>query len=264
MPPDQRSWDGHIIMSATHSGVVDILVSLEFYLCWVSLPRFQLEDCSDQMAQCMDGSDQTAQCMDCSDQTAQCMDGSDQTAQCMDGSDQTLPDGLTSHLLIMLILLQSRSERNEFSWLQRFRWFWSTFSKKITDSRYLGFIKSGALTVVFTHALNVLKHLDSRFLLDRTRVPNLHIIMSRRFLLGLFCIMHALLLSANWFLSNVCGMLLIVWNSLIYYVIIVLNECKTFFSDFRWVIFHGWISWLLFAFYFCDLTHRENKMLAQT
>jgi hypothetical protein len=31
-------------------------------------------------------------------------------------------------LLIMLIILKSRSERKEFSWLQRFRWFWSSFS----------------------------------------------------------------------------------------------------------------------------------------
>jgi hypothetical protein len=32
----------------------------------------------------------------------------------------------------------------------------------------------------------------------------------------LFCIMHTLLLSTNWFWSNVGGMLLIVWNSLIW------------------------------------------------
>jgi hypothetical protein len=38
------------------------------------------------------------------------------------------PNGLTSSLLIMLIILKSRSERKEFSWLQRFRWFWSSFS----------------------------------------------------------------------------------------------------------------------------------------
>jgi hypothetical protein len=34
----------------------------------------------------------------------------------------------------------------------------------------------GTLTVIFAHALNALKHLDSRFQLDWTRVPNLHII----------------------------------------------------------------------------------------
>jgi hypothetical protein len=38
------------------------------------------------------------------------------------------PNGLTSGLLMMLIILQSRSERSKFSWLQRFRWFWSSFS----------------------------------------------------------------------------------------------------------------------------------------
>jgi hypothetical protein len=48
-----------------------------------------------------------------------------------------------------------------------------------------------------------LKHLDSRFLLGASR--------------PLFCIMHALLLSTNWFRSNVDGMLVIVWNSLKYY-----------------------------------------------
>jgi hypothetical protein len=44
-----------------------------------------------------------------------------------------------------------------------------------------------------------------------------------KILLGHFCIMHALLLSMNWFQSNVGGMLLIVWNSLIfvYYVLFV-------------------------------------------
>jgi hypothetical protein len=31
------------------------------------------------------------------------------------------PNGLTSNLLIMLIILQSRSKRSKFSWLQRFR-----------------------------------------------------------------------------------------------------------------------------------------------
>jgi hypothetical protein len=81
-----------IHMSTTPQSVVDILVSQEFYLCWGSLPRFQY------------------------------MDGSDQPAQWIDFSS------LLIMLLIMLIILKSRSERKEFSWPQRFRQFWSTFS----------------------------------------------------------------------------------------------------------------------------------------
>jgi hypothetical protein len=105
--------------------------------------------------------------------------------------------------------------------LKDFDDFEAPFQKMFTDLRYIGFTKSGAPTVIFTHALNALKHLDSRFLLDRTCVPNLHIIMRRKFLRGLFCITHTLLLSMNWFRSNVGGMMLIVWNSLMY----CLNKC---------------------------------------
>jgi hypothetical protein len=71
----------------THSGMVNILVSQEFYL---SMDLYQ------------------------------------------DFNWKTVlikrPNGLTSSLLIMLFILKSRSERKEFSWLQRFQWFWSSFS----------------------------------------------------------------------------------------------------------------------------------------
>jgi hypothetical protein len=39
--------------------------------------------------------------------------------------------------------------------------FEAVFHKICTELRYLGFTKSGALNVIFVHALNALKHLDS-------------------------------------------------------------------------------------------------------
>jgi hypothetical protein len=44
------------------------------------------------------------------------------------------------------------------------------FHQILTGSRYLGFTKSGARTVIFAHALNALKRLDSRFLLASSSV----------------------------------------------------------------------------------------------
>jgi hypothetical protein len=85
------------------------------------------------------------------------------------------PNGLTSNLLIMLIILLSKSEKKaNFHDLKDFDDFEARFHQIFTESRYLGFTKSGALTVVFAHALNAL-------------IP-----ASR-----LFCIMHVLLLSTN-------------------------------------------------------------------
>jgi hypothetical protein len=156
-------------MSSTCSGVVDILVSLEFYLCWVSLPRFQC---------------------------------------CL----IKRPNGLTSNLLIMLILLQSRSERSEFSWLQRFRWFWSTFS-----TNFYGF------EIPRFHKISC----PDRYLrscIKCVETPGFHIPTG-----WLFCIMHAFLLSTNWFRCNVGGMLLIVWNSLIWIWILC-----------QWMLIHRW------------------------
>jgi succinate dehydrogenase/fumarate reductase cytochrome b subunit len=75
----------------------------------------------------------------------------------------------------MLIILNylGLKERN----FRDFKDFEAVFHQIFTESRYLGFTKSGALTVIFVHALNALRHLDSRFLL------------------GLFC--HALLYYAR-------------------------------------------------------------------
>jgi hypothetical protein len=109
-----------------------------------------------------------------------------------------LPNGLTSHLLIMLILLQSRSERSEFSWLQRFRWFWSRFS-----SNFYG------IEIPRFHKIRC-PNRYIRACIECVETPGFQIPTGQ-----LFSIMHALLLSTNWFRSNVGGMLLIVWNSLI-------------------------------------------------
>jgi hypothetical protein len=112
------------------------------------------------------------------------------------------PNGLTSNLLItcMLILLQSRSERSKFSWLQRLRWFWSSFS-----SNFYG------IEIPRFHKIRF----SNRYLracIECVGTPGFQVPTGR-----LFCIMHTLLLSMNWFRSNVGGMLLqIVWNSLIW------------------------------------------------
>jgi hypothetical protein len=70
-------------------------------------------------------------------------------------------------LLVMLIILKSRSERKEFSWLhfKDFNDFEAVFHKIFTESRYLSFTRSGAEAIIFAHALNALKHLDSRLLI---------------------------------------------------------------------------------------------------
>jgi hypothetical protein len=95
------------------------------------------------------------------------------------------PNGLPSSLLIMLIILQSQGLKEaNFCDFKDFQDFEAVFHQIFTGSRYLGFTKSGSLAVIFTHALNVLKRLDSRLLLRGASRP-------------LFCIMHALLLSMN-------------------------------------------------------------------
>jgi hypothetical protein len=58
------------------------------------------------------------------------------------------PNGLTSSLLIMFIILKSRYERKEFSWLQRFRWFWSSFSSNFYGIEILCFTKSDTMMSV--------------------------------------------------------------------------------------------------------------------
>jgi hypothetical protein len=91
----------------------------------------------------------------------------------------------------MLILLQSMSERSEFSWLQRFRWFWSSFSLNIYG-----------IAIPQFHKIRC----PNRYLracIECAETPGFQIPIGR-----LFCIMHALLLSTNWFQSNVGGMLL--------------------------------------------------------
>jgi hypothetical protein len=75
--------------------------------------------------------------------------------------------------------------------------FEAVFHQIFTKSRYLGFTKS-----------------PNRYLracIECVETPGFQIPTGR-----LFCIMHALLLSMNWFRSNVGGMLLILWNSLIW------------------------------------------------
>jgi hypothetical protein len=64
------------------------------------------------------------------------------------------PNGLTSNFLIMLILLKSRSERKEFCWLQRFRWFWSAYSTNFYGFEIAvkpRFYKIGGLSPVCCH-----------------------------------------------------------------------------------------------------------------
>jgi succinate dehydrogenase/fumarate reductase cytochrome b subunit len=61
--------------------------------------------------------------------------------------------------------------------------FEAVFHQIFMGSRCLGFTRSGALTVFFAHALNALRHLDSRFLQGASW--------------PLFYIMHTLLLSMN-------------------------------------------------------------------
>jgi hypothetical protein len=60
-------------------------------------------------------------------------------------------------------------ERN-FHDFKDFDDFEAVFHQIFAESRYLGFTKSGALTIIFAHALNALKHLDSRFLLAGSSV----------------------------------------------------------------------------------------------
>jgi hypothetical protein len=97
------------------------------------------------------------------------------------------PNGLASSLLIMLIIPCRYSnlglKEASFRDFKDFVDFEAVFHKIFMGLRYLVFTKSGAPTVIFVHALNTLKHLDSRFLLGASR--------------PLFCIMHALLLSTN-------------------------------------------------------------------
>jgi hypothetical protein len=108
-------------------------------------------------------------------------------------------------LLIMLIILQSGSERANFRDFKDFDDFEAVFHQIFTGSSYLCFTKSGALTVIFAHALNALKRLDSRFLRGASWL--------------LFCIMHALLLPVLVTLQIYFDLMLpIVCDGLVYHV----------------------------------------------
>jgi hypothetical protein len=64
------------------------------------------------------------------------------------------PNGLISNLLIMLSFSNLGLKEANFRDFKDFEDFEAVFHQIFTGSRYLGFTKSGALTVIFAHALN--------------------------------------------------------------------------------------------------------------